>query len=105
MCASSSAAGINPQLSICGVQITPVGPKEAVELMLGSAYGSARAVHLCNAYTLSLALRSAALRDLLNAEAINFADGYPVAALGRRAGHRSMTERVYGPDLMVATLD
>src|SRR3954449_9457493 len=95
----------NWQLTICGVAISPVGPQEAVDQMLRSKFGVPREVHLCNAYTLSLALRSETLRALLNRNAVNFADGYPVAALGRRAGHDRMIERVYGPDLMAATLD
>lgn len=94
-----------PLVEICGVQIAAVGLDAATELMLGSSHGVPRPVHLCNAYTLSLALRSEEFRAMLNGGGVNFADGHPVALLGRRAGNPQMSERVYGPDLMRATLD
>jgi N-acetylglucosaminyldiphosphoundecaprenol N-acetyl-beta-D-mannosaminyltransferase len=87
------------------VRIDAVPPDLAADLLLESSYGAARAVHLCNAYTLSLALRDPAYRDVLNADDLNLADGHPVAAVGRRRGHSQMTSRVYGPDLMLAVLD
>jgi N-acetylglucosaminyldiphosphoundecaprenol N-acetyl-beta-D-mannosaminyltransferase len=64
-----------------------------------------RAVHLCNAYTLSLALRDENLRDLLNDADVNLSDGMPLVWIARRLGLSHMRERVYGPDLMVATID
>ncbi|MEO7157765.1 MAG: WecB/TagA/CpsF family glycosyltransferase [Vicinamibacterales bacterium] len=66
--------------------------------------GQATAVHLCNAYTLSLAVRDAHVRAILNAGDLNFADGFPVAAVGRRLGFTQMTQRVYGPDLFLDVL-
>ena len=89
----------------CGVPITPVGPTGARDLLLASTHGQGRAVHLCNAYTLSLAVRDPEFRALLSAADLNFADGHPVAAVGRRRGHAEMDTRVYGPDLMLAVLD
>lgn len=89
----------------CGVPITPVGPDGARDLLLSSAHGHGRSAHLCNAYTLSLAVRDPQFRDLLAEADLNFADGQPVAAIGRRRGHREMHTRVYGPDLMLAVLD
>jgi N-acetylglucosaminyldiphosphoundecaprenol N-acetyl-beta-D-mannosaminyltransferase len=89
----------------CGVPITPVGPAGARDLLLGSAHGHGRAVHLCNAYTLSLAVREPEFRAVLAVADLNFADGQPVAALGRKRGHAAMSTRVYGPDLMLAVMD
>lgn len=89
----------------CGVPITPVGPTAARDLLLASTHGQGRAVHLCNAYTLSLAVRDPEFRALLSAADLNFADGHPVAAVGRLRGHAEMDTRVYGPDLMLAVLD
>ena len=94
-----------PEFTSCGVRITAVGPEQACDLTLLARHGDSRAVHLCNAYTLSLAMRSQAYRDLLNQGDLRFADGHPLAAVGRRIGHPSMRARVYGPDLLLATID
>src|SRR4051794_14853125 len=99
------APATDADLMLCGVRLTPVGPDEACSLVASSQRGDGRAVHLCNAYTLSLALRSGSYRQLLNGAELNFADGYPVAAVGRRWGHGRMTTRVYGPDLFLAAID
>src|SRR3954466_12472053 len=90
---------------VCGVRVTPVGPEQARDLIVLSRHGEGRAVHLCNAYTLSLALRSERFCSLLNDAELNFADGHPVATVGRRSGHRGMTTRVYGPDLFLGALE
>ena len=63
------------------------------------------AVHLANAFTLSLAMRDQALSELLNRGDLNLPDGTPVAWAGRRAGIADLPGRVYGPDLMLATMD
>jgi N-acetylglucosaminyldiphosphoundecaprenol N-acetyl-beta-D-mannosaminyltransferase len=61
------------------------------------------AVHLCNAYTIALADERADLAAALNAECINFPDGMPLVWWARR--HQiSVSNRVYGPDLMEAVL-
>jgi N-acetylglucosaminyldiphosphoundecaprenol N-acetyl-beta-D-mannosaminyltransferase len=46
--------------------------------------------------------RDPALRRIHNAAGMVTADGMPLVWLGRRAGHDTM-ERVYGPDLMLAS--
>jgi N-acetylglucosaminyldiphosphoundecaprenol N-acetyl-beta-D-mannosaminyltransferase len=63
------------------------------------------AVHLCNAYTLSLAARDDALASALNDGSLNVADGKPVVWIGRHLGHTQMVRRVYGPELMERTFD
>jgi N-acetylglucosaminyldiphosphoundecaprenol N-acetyl-beta-D-mannosaminyltransferase len=73
--------------------------------LLDSRYGEARGAHLCNSYTLALALRDPAYRDELNRGHLNFADGHYVAKVGRWRGQRDLTTRVYGPDIMLATMD
>jgi N-acetylglucosaminyldiphosphoundecaprenol N-acetyl-beta-D-mannosaminyltransferase len=86
----------------CGVRIDPMGPAQAAAAVrdLADARRSA-AVHLCNANNLSVAMRDESYRELLNDSTYNFADGFPVAWAGRRAGHEVMDERVYGPTLMI----
>ncbi|MGH3646794.1 MAG: WecB/TagA/CpsF family glycosyltransferase [Micromonosporaceae bacterium] len=93
------------EFTCCRVRITGVDPQGAVDTLLSSRHGQPRRTHLCNAYTLSLALRDRAYRELLNAADVNFADGHYVALVGRRRGQPQLTERVYGPDLMLATMD
>ena len=48
--------------------------------------GRARQVHLCNAYTLTLAQRDDELARALAAADLNLPDGAPVAWLGRKQG-------------------
>jgi N-acetylglucosaminyldiphosphoundecaprenol N-acetyl-beta-D-mannosaminyltransferase len=89
----------------CGVRIDGLSPEAAVATMLQARYGYARAVHLCNSYTLALASRNEAYRRVLNAGDVNLADGHYVAMVGRWRGQKDMRERVYGPALMLATMD
>jgi N-acetylglucosaminyldiphosphoundecaprenol N-acetyl-beta-D-mannosaminyltransferase len=89
----------------CGVRIDGLGPEAAVATMLQARYGSARAVHLCNSYTLALASRNETYRRVLNTGDVNLADGHYVAMIGRWRGQKDLRERVYGPALMLATMD
>lgn len=94
-----------PTFALCGVPITAVGLDGACELLLGSRFGEGRAVHHCNAYTLSLGVRDERFRQVLAAGDLNFADGHPVVIAGRRRGYRAMSSRAYGPDVMLAVLE
>ena len=80
-----------------------MGPDAAASELL-SRIGRPTAVHLCNAYTLSLAMRDEAYRRTVDAGDLKLADGFPVAAVGRRRGHSGMVRRVYGPDLFLDVL-
>ncbi|HEV7628310.1 MAG TPA: WecB/TagA/CpsF family glycosyltransferase [Streptomyces sp.] len=94
-----------PTFVCCGVNIAAVTRVPAADLMLTSAHGQPRSTHLCNAYTLSLAVRDQQYRRLLNAADVNLADGHYVAMAGRKRGFPDMSGRVYGPDLMADTID
>ena len=86
----------------CSVRIDAVTIEDAVDrLIAGQARG---AVHLCNAYTLSLASRDASLAAQLNSGSLNAADGKPVVWIARHLGYKHMTRRVYGPELMERSL-
>jgi N-acetylglucosaminyldiphosphoundecaprenol N-acetyl-beta-D-mannosaminyltransferase len=61
-------------------------------------------VHLCNAYTLSLARRDADLSAAVNRGDLNLPDGTPLTWVGRWSGFSHMRRRVYGPDLLLATV-
>jgi N-acetylglucosaminyldiphosphoundecaprenol N-acetyl-beta-D-mannosaminyltransferase len=89
----------------CGVRIDGIGPESAVLALLDSRYGVGRGAHLCNSYTLALALRDHDYRRDLNTGHLNLADGHYVAMVGRWHRQKDLTARVYGPDLMLATMD
>lgn len=89
----------------CGVRIDAVTLDRAVERVRGFAEdGAGRAIHLCNAYTLALARREPAFAAAVNRGDLNLADGTPLTWVGRRVGFAHMRRRVYGPDLMEATI-
>jgi N-acetylglucosaminyldiphosphoundecaprenol N-acetyl-beta-D-mannosaminyltransferase len=93
-------------LRTCGVRVDPLSMDAAVDVV--TACAAARrplAVHLVNAYTLSLAVRDDAFRALLDDGDLNLPDGTPLVWIGRRAGLPDLTARVYGPDLTVALCD
>lgn len=90
----------------CGVRIDALTLDTAADEVLRRAEaGVGTSVHLCNAYTLSLAHRLTPLRQTLNQDDLNLADGMPLVWVGRRLGFTAMTGRVYGPDLMRAVVD
>jgi N-acetylglucosaminyldiphosphoundecaprenol N-acetyl-beta-D-mannosaminyltransferase len=90
----------------CGVRIDTPTQELAAERILAAALERVPlAVHLCNAYTLSLALDDRAFGARLNADDLNLPDGMPLVWIARRLGMRWLTKRVYGPDLMAEVLD
>jgi N-acetylglucosaminyldiphosphoundecaprenol N-acetyl-beta-D-mannosaminyltransferase len=92
----------NSALSISGVRIDVVDPATAIDMTLSSGRGG---IHLCNAYTLSLAYKDEHLRETLSRAKFNFPDGTPLVWLARFAGIKGTKNRVYGPDLMAGCLD
>jgi N-acetylglucosaminyldiphosphoundecaprenol N-acetyl-beta-D-mannosaminyltransferase len=62
--------------------------------------GQSGAVHLCNAYTISLAHRDANFAYVLDRGDLNLMDGMPLVWTARRVGFDHCSDRVYGPDLM-----
>ncbi|MHB1510725.1 MAG: WecB/TagA/CpsF family glycosyltransferase [Acidimicrobiales bacterium] len=98
--------GSTPSFTCCSVRIDAHRLESAVDaLLLWSDPHEGRAVHLCNAYTLSLARRDPELRYRLNEGHLNLPDGMPLIWVGRRLGLDHLNGRVYGPDLMLATMD
>ena len=87
----------------CGVPIDSTPLDEAVGELVGRSVRGA--VHLCNAYTLSLAANDHSLRDALHRSSRNHPDGMPLVWIARRLGLRHLDTRVYGPELMRRTLD
>jgi N-acetylglucosaminyldiphosphoundecaprenol N-acetyl-beta-D-mannosaminyltransferase len=95
----------HPALRTCGVRIDVLDREGAADEVVARALaGGPCAVHLCNAYTLSLAVRSQRTADLLDAGDLNLPDGTPLVWVARRKGIET-SGRVYGPDLMLDVLD
>lgn len=89
----------------CGVRVDALTLDDAVQAL--RAFAGERpggAVHLCNAYSLALALDDPELTLAINRGDLNLPDGTPLAWVGRRVGFASMRRRVYGPELMLATI-
>jgi N-acetylglucosaminyldiphosphoundecaprenol N-acetyl-beta-D-mannosaminyltransferase len=100
-------AGSLTSFMCCRVRIDALALDEAVERVVRMAqrhHGGA--VHLCNAYTLSLAWRDTALASVLNAGELNLADGAPLFEVARRLRHPrpARRQRPRGADLLVATV-
>jgi N-acetylglucosaminyldiphosphoundecaprenol N-acetyl-beta-D-mannosaminyltransferase len=95
-------------LRCCGVRIDASTPSSAVSGVMSFDRQQrglpGRSVHLCNAYTLSLARHDDAYRALLNESDLNLPDGMPLIWIARRLGI-PLEDRVYGPTLMLDTLD
>ncbi|MBW3575162.1 MAG: WecB/TagA/CpsF family glycosyltransferase [Actinobacteria bacterium] len=90
----------------CGVRIDASTLDGAVEdILRWASAGEARAVHLCNAYNLSLAETDPTFLQVLNRGDLNLPDGMPLVWVGRRLGFERMQGRVYGPDLMRLVID
>jgi N-acetylglucosaminyldiphosphoundecaprenol N-acetyl-beta-D-mannosaminyltransferase len=87
----------------CGVRIDAMTLDEAVDQVFLYA-GRPATVHLCNAYTLSLAARDETYAHVLNKGDLNLPDGAPVAWVGRRLGLGELDRAVRGPDLMAETI-
>lgn len=97
------SADESPQFRSCGVRIDALSLDAAAEGLANRSVTGA--VHLCNAYTLSLASRDVELTGLLERSTLNLPDGMPLVWIARSLGIDELTGRVYGPDLMGRTLD
>jgi N-acetylglucosaminyldiphosphoundecaprenol N-acetyl-beta-D-mannosaminyltransferase len=97
--------GADEAFRCCDIRVDAIGLDLAVDrVRTFTAAGAGRAVHLCNAYTMSVAVGDSSFTAVLNRGDLNLPDGTPLVWLGRRAGFPDMRRRVYGPDLMLAVL-
>ena len=76
--------GRTPSFTCCSVRIDAHTLGSAVDALLRPDPHEGRAVHLCNANTLSLALRDPELQHRLNQGNLNLPDGMPLIWVGRR---------------------
>lgn len=86
-----------------GVLLAAVTPQEAVGFVTAS-FGSAtgRAIHFCNAFTLSLAHGDAEYRETLRRATVCFPDGQSVVWARHLLSRRSAMKKVSGPDFFDA---
>ncbi|HET9946123.1 MAG TPA: WecB/TagA/CpsF family glycosyltransferase [Actinomycetes bacterium] len=89
-----------------GVRLLDLATAEAVDALVAAATaGTGHGVHLCNAYTLSLAADDTGYRAALTHDgAVNLADGVPVAWFSGLARRQRSRGPVRGPDLMQEAL-
>jgi N-acetylglucosaminyldiphosphoundecaprenol N-acetyl-beta-D-mannosaminyltransferase len=89
-----------------GVRLVDTDVAGAVDsLAAAAAAGSPQGLHLCNAYTLTLATRDPAYRATLqHPGAVNLPDGTPVSWYYRLASRHGARGPVRGPSLMKAGL-
>ena len=90
---------------IGGLEFQSIGPNAAAELVVELA--STRTgvhVHLANAYTIALADRDDAYRQLIN-RGVAFADGKPITWVSRLARHKPRIQQVRGPQFFLDVLD
>lgn len=90
-----------------GVQLLDTDlPSAVASIEAAARLGHAQGLHLCNAYTLTLALRRDDYRSMLEHEnSVNLPDGTPVTWFYRLATQRVARGPVRGPSLMKAVLD
>ncbi|WP_370448632.1 WecB/TagA/CpsF family glycosyltransferase [Cryobacterium sp. TMB1-7] len=67
--------------------------------------GQGRHVHLANAYTIALADKSAAYRQVLATPAVNFPDGKPIGWVSRLRRQSPRLRQVRGPQLFLDVFD
>lgn len=97
-------SGRRGSFELCGVRIDHCTRSEVADALVAAAAEHRRlAVHLCNAYVLSLASRDQAYRVLLDRSDLNVADGAPVVWFGRRLGCRFDGARPSGTEVVLET--
>ena len=90
-------------LPLLGTRIASVTYAEAVESIIARAASGKAHAYVCaaNVHSVSMARRSAEFRAVLNGAMLTVPDGKPLIWAHRILGGRKLTERVYGPTLML----
>ena len=90
-------------LPVLGTRIASVTYDEAVALLIAKAAAGASHGYVCaaNVHTVSMARRSREFRNVLNSALLTVPDGKPLIWAHRILHGRNITERVYGPTLML----
>ena len=97
--------GLGPRFSFGGIELIDCDVESAADAV--AAAGRAHqgvGVHMCNAFTLTIAMRQSSYRASLGRNALNLPDGTPVAWFYRLASGKKARGPVRGPSLMKAVL-
>jgi exopolysaccharide biosynthesis WecB/TagA/CpsF family protein len=95
--------GIPTKVDLFGVQVTPVGPHEAVSVVMGWARERrAASVDFLGAHGVSLAQRDGDYKRRLNQIDLMVCDGQPIRWALNRFHKAGVPERVYGPATTLA---
>ena len=86
---------------LLGTRIASVTYDEAVSTILDRVAQGHAYVCAANVHSVSMARRSAEFRNVLNSSLLTVPDGKPLIWAHRVLGGRRLTERVYGPTLML----
>lgn len=93
------------RLNVLGVGISPLNMTRALRQLDGWIAARERQyVCICNVHSVMECRRSENVRRVFNRCGMVTPDGMPLVWLLRRAGYRDAS-RVYGPDLMLATME
>jgi len=91
-----------PRVDVLGVGISATTLQEAVRLVEHWVErGERHYVNVCTVHTVMECRQAPKLREIVNSSGLSTPDGMPLVWLSRLRGHPT-TERVYGPDLMLA---
>lgn len=94
-----------PRINILGVGINAINLQQAVaEIDRWIVSGERHYVNVCVVHTIMECQKDEALRKIVNASGLATPDGMPLVWLGRAHGYGE-TDRVYGPDVMLACCD
>jgi len=94
-----------PGYTYDGIHLASLGPQEAADCLFELAVRRRPVgIHLCNAYTLSLARRNEAYKACLSSPALNLVDGTPVTWFGLALKGAKVPPAVRGPSLMRALI-
>lgn len=95
---------MSERLNVLGVGISALNMRKALaQLESWIRAGERQYVCICNVHSIMECRRSERVRHVFNRAGMVTPDGMPLVWLLRRAGYRD-AGRVYGPDLMLATM-
>ena len=97
--------GLGPRFSFGEIELIDCDVESAADAIAAAGRsGQGVGVHMCNAFTLTIAMRQPSYRTCLGRNALNLPDGTPVAWFYRLASGQKARGPVRGPSLMKAVL-
>lgn len=97
--------GIGPRFHFGGVELLDCTIEEAADAIVNAGMAKQRVgIHMCNAFTLTIAMREERYRDALSYHSLNLPDGTPLVWFARAVSGTPSRGPVRGPSLMKAVL-